>query len=284
MKKILLPVAAMLLFAACKEKGSTISFTTATASVDTSYIAAVETAQPRNVLMEEATGVRCANCPAGEAVVEQLEGQYPNRIIHIGIHAGALTDPLPTSVYDFRCQAATDLLSYFSEDPNKPAAAIDRTQQSGFYFIDRDFWPSIVATRIATASPANVTISSTYSGADTTATIKVHVAFTQTVSKKLALTVAFVESGMVDIQEDGIVYDSSYVQQHVLRDLLTPAGGSALLDSLTDKTAGRAYDRTYTYKINAAWKPENSQVIAIVHDAEGVDKEVLQAAETKVKQ
>jgi hypothetical protein len=42
------------------------------------------------------------------------------------------------------------------------------------------------------------------------------------------------------------------------------------------------YERTIIYPVDANWKPEKCMVVAYVHDGDGADKEVLQAAETEL--
>lgn len=126
-------------------------------------------------------------------------------------------------------------------------------------------------------------VTSTYNDATREAVIKVKAAFTQNVSKKMMLSVTLVENKIIDAQEYPTYIDTFYEHSHVMRDILTQTYGTPVMDTLTQKTAGRVYERTFKYTINAAWKPENCKVIAFMSNNENNDKEVAQAVETDLK-
>lgn len=266
------------LLTACKEKGPAIDFSGTQAS-DTAYVAAVETQQPRNVLIEEATGVRCPNCPAGAALIESFETSNPGRIVAISIHSGNLTEPLEISNRDFRSQAGADMLSFFGGEPNKPAAAFDRIPTSaGAFFNDkRNEWSGAVAGQLAAAAPANLTITSTWNATEKQAVIVVRAAFTKDLQRPVSLSVALTESGIIDPQEDGINIDTFYQHRHILRALLTPASGAQLLNG-AGIAAGQVYERTFLYTPDTAWNPAGCELAAFLHYNDQQGKEVLQAA------
>ena len=56
----------------------------------------------RKVLVEEFTGVRCVNCPAGASELENLKGIYGERLVIVSIHAGDFSPPFTDSRFDFR--------------------------------------------------------------------------------------------------------------------------------------------------------------------------------------
>ena len=78
---------AILFFACIKEQkpagiilSPTITFT------DSIYTAIqIPSAQARVVLVEEATGVHCVNCPAGAAMLRGIKAAYPNRILSAAV-------------------------------------------------------------------------------------------------------------------------------------------------------------------------------------------------------
>ena len=283
MRKLLLPFAVLALLASCTEKGPSIDFTGTQAS-DTTFLAAPEVAEPRNVLIEEATGVKCSNCPKGAAVIHDLQTSHPGRVVAVGLHAGSLTAPFAYSQYDFRSDAAAQLLNdYFGIDPAKPAAVIDRTKTAGDYFITRTLWTSTSENRMSLPSRANISISSSYNETEKTAVIKVRVAFTGAVTLNQSLTVGIMESGMIDPQEDGIVIDSFYTHNHVLRGLLTPYNGASILSSTNPIPAGQVYERTFIYSVNEAWVPANCEVFAFIHNDETDNREVGQVAVAPLK-
>jgi len=107
-----IPLSVIVLFSACtKEIGPAIDFSKVQAK-DTFYMAPVENAQLKNVLIEEFTGVKCPNCPDGHNIVATIQNANPSRVIAIGYYpfGQAQTEPLKdlTKAY-FRIADATEL-------------------------------------------------------------------------------------------------------------------------------------------------------------------------------
>lgn len=281
-----------LAFSSCTEKGPAIDFSKIMAT-DTTYLTTPEATSLRNVLIEEYTGVQCTNCPAGVDILKSIDNQHMiiqgedtvKRLVIIGYHFGALTTPMPESKYDFRSDKAGSLLSsYFSEDPNKPAIAIDRTKQGSNYFVEaRNQWPNIINGRMTLTAPLNLVVTSSYDPMERSAIIKVKVSYTATVSRKQNLSVMLVENGIQDLQKYPDVIQE-YTHNHVFREILTPVNGAAIIDSVAVKMPGRVYERVFIYDFpqDKDWKPERCSIVAFIHDSEGGSKEVAQAVEVKL--
>ncbi len=288
MKKtaILAAIGGMFLFSACTEYPEPLP-TAGAPSTDTTYMAPVEAAQARNVLIEEYTGVKCPNCPDGHQFIKSYEAQYPGHIIPIGYYPfnqGQANPVEGLTIQDFRTTKGTDLgNNFFGGIPFLPSATIDRTQfTGGAYLSDRNQWAAKVAGRVSVATPINMYVTSTYNDATRETVINVKAAFTQSTTKKVTLSVAIVENDIIDAQEYPTLIDTFYVHTHVMRDILTQTYGTAILDTVA-KDAGRVYERTFKYTIGTAWKPENCKVIAFINNNETNDKEVAQAVETNLK-
>ncbi len=291
MKKNLLfiTVSAVVLFS-CTEKIPLSTSSNAFVAKDTNYMAAVETPQDRLVLIEEATGVKCPNCPEGTKVLKDAEKTYPDRLVIVGEHGGNLTSPIAGKSKDtFQLKIVELLLnSYFGGDPSKPAAAFDRTVlQGGGYFTDsRTLWSTLIAGRITIKPPLNLTVSSVYDASTDAYNITIRGAYTAAVSKKQNLTIMLTQDKIYDAQ-DSLIYEvEHYEHNHVLREIVSNMIGDPILTDLTSIEAGRVFEKTLIYKIPAGkgkWKPENMNVVAFVHNSEQGDKEVQQAAQTKLK-
>lgn len=290
MKKPLLyiAIATILALSACTEKGPPIDFSNVV-KIDTTYITTIETPELRRVLVEQATGVKCPNCPAGAALLKQAEDANPGRVILVGLHALSLTSPiLGESKYNFQSIFAETLfLSYFGGEPNKPASVFDRTIQGSGYFVEnRNTWLNTIAQRLQTVSPVNLSITVTgFDAVNNETVIKVRAAYTSTIAKKQSLSIMITEDKIIDAQEDGTNIIEDYEHNHVLRDMLTPAIGNNILDDVSPKEAGRVYERTFTYKVPDGndWNVDNLNIIAFIHNNEAGDKEVQQAVEIKLK-
>ena len=154
----------------------------------------------------------------------------------------------------------------------------------------KDVWPAAIQSRLAPpgTAPVTLSISSAYEASSNTAAVKVTAIYTSTVSKKQVMTLALVEDGIIAPQEGkdangGPVTDSTYTHNHILRKIYTFPTGSPMIDSVTTKTPGRAYERTFVITPDASWNVANCKLIAIVSNSESGDKEVMQAVEAKLK-
>ena len=292
MKKALLLAGSVLLFAACTEKGYNV--TPRVEGGDTTYLAATESAQQRVVLIEEYTGVTCPNCPNGHALVATLQAQYAGRLLAVSYYGDVSPQAKPIEGHtkeDFRITDAVDIAStIFGGVAGLPIAGIDRVKKGADVLVFQNFWAGDVEKRMAVASPVNVSVTSQWSAGDRTAIIRVSVAYTSAVTKKQALTLMLTENDLVDAQEsvnpdpnsnDPLILEN-YTFKHVLRDIITPVTGEAMLDEFAIKEAGRVYERTFVYPVSDKWKADKCTLIAIVHNAETDNKEVVQAAEAKL--
>lgn len=291
MKKIVFAACGFMAVAlsACTEIHNRSTVKPVTAS-DTTYMATPETAMPRNVLVHEYTGVRCTNCPGGASILKALEEANPGRIVVMGVHSGALTSPIEgESQYNFVTQDATDLMTFFNDEPPKPQAAIDQVKQSsGKYFVTTGFWQGQINGRLTIPSKENITITSDYNDATRQAIITVRIAYTATETKKQKLMVGILEDGIIDAQMYPDSTSLHYTHNHVLRDLLTIYSGTSILDNV-DKVPGRVYERTFIYDVNADWNAENCRIVAYVFNNElnnnnEYDYEVGQATEAHLVQ
>lgn len=275
----------------CEEKGVLIDFGSKKDIFDTTYIAAIETPQGRNVLIEEFTGASCTNCPAGHATVASLVSANPDRVIALAYHTffgGSIFKPVNKdgvkSLYDFRDSAATNIgTTIFGGVSSIPVAGVDRIKVGSSLLLGRTDWASETNKRLSAASPVNLYLSSSFDNSANKVTLKVKVAYTASVSTKNTLTLGVVESNITDAQEYPDRIDTFYVHNHIFRQCLTPYYGNTILDSITVKQPGRVYEYNYSFTPAASWKLENCQIVAILSNNESDNKEVLQAKEVKLK-
>lgn len=280
-----IPLSALVLFSACtKEIGPAIDFSKVQAK-DTFYMAPVENAQLKNVLIEEFTGVKCPNCPDGHNIVATIQNANPSRVIAIGYYpfGQAQTEPLKDlTKADFRIADATELSTLLGGIQFLPIAAVDRKMFGGAILTARTLWSSNVQARLSVVTPINMQLSVSYDDASREAIIKTTLKYTSALSTKHNISLAIYENNLVDAQEYPTYIDSSYTFKHVLRDVITPVGGASVLDSLTTKAAGLVFEKTILYTLPAKWNPSNCKIVAFVHDA-AATKEVYQVIEKSVK-
>ncbi len=293
------------LFASCEEIGPAINLEDVAAEAgDTTYVVSpVPGAQARNVLLEEFTGVKCPNCPAGHAIVQGLKEDLGDRLIAIGLYMenNNLTAPIDKdgklTKDDFRTPISNEVNSgiYDSEASALPSGGVDRVPSGSLLLLDRNKWAGAVNVRKDVPTKANLELTSTYNEADQTLKVKVTVTFTSPVSKKAFVTVGVIQDSILDYQETTTTILENYPHVHVLRGLISPNGINGLeLEMQGAYEAGRVFEKTITVKLleklkanspllNTTYiKPEHCSVFAFIHH-NGADKEILQAAEVHMK-
>lgn len=270
----------------CKEVGPNINLHGNGNSIgDTTYIESpVATAQVKNVMIEEFTGVRCPNCPQGHQILATIKAAHPDHVVAMSMHPinslGAPYNGL--SVMDFRMQEVQDLFTgYYSNPGFEPCAGIDGQLFSGetFVLIDKNKWASKVDAQLTGTTPVNIELSKTYDSTNRQLTMVVELHYTQNVTEANKLTVGLIESGMVTAQLNGSVIDTFYVHNDVLRSFITANTGDALSQTLEP---GRVIRKVYQKVLDAAWKPENMKIVAYVHESQN-SKAVYQAKELDVE-
>jgi hypothetical protein len=285
---LLLGAAAVISFSACKEKGPAINFGTTPVAKDTTYVSSkIEAPDKKMVVVEELTGASCVPCVPARELLAGVADAHPGQIAVMEMHIfsnSTLTVPAePYNKYDFRTEDATQIQdNYYRDMVGIPVAGIDRVPVNNVYALLYTGWAGAIDNRLKETPPVNVKIKSTYDASAKRATITVTASYTKAVSKKQFLSVAILEKDIVDAQKTPQGLIKEYTFKHTFRDMVTSNMGDEFLAGQTTKDAGRVYERTFIYDVNENWKPEKCMVVAYVHNGEGDDKEVLQAAETEL--
>jgi len=223
--------------------------------------------QQRQVLIEEFTGVRCVNCPAGSSAIEDLLGIHGQRLVAISIHAGSFAPPYPESLYDFRITEGVSLLSYLGEPLGYPTAVVNRKLFDGEFDrqLGRQQWAGFIAQELLEEPAVKIDIRNTYNDEDR----KLEVAATLYVQENLTgeearISVAITESDIQDLQltpESGTP-DPSYKHKHVLRDMLTSYDGDPISETLA---AGAVIEKAFSTTLPTGWVAGNCHVIVFVN-------------------
>lgn len=272
-------------FNACKEVGPEINLHgNQNAVADTSYVESpVATAELKNAVIEEFTGVRCPNCPQGHVIIANIKAANPGRVVAVSLHPiNSLGKPYNgVSTQDFQNAKAQTLFDYLGQIGLEPAAGIDRTQFSGqsAILLDKSAWASYVTQQIAKPTPVNLLLSKSYDSSNHELTVIAELHYTQNVTEQNKLTIMVTESDIITAQLNGSVIDTFYSHKDVMRDFITDIQGD-LITQPTD--AGRVLRKVYRKVLDAAWKPENMRILAYVHEF-GTAKIIYQGKEIDVQ-
>jgi len=258
----------------CKEVGPDINLHgNANSGTDTAYVESpVATPEAKNVLIEEFTGVQCANCPQGHIAEAGIEAAYaPGRVAGIALHPNnALGFPYPFSLQNLINTPSTNLYVYLGNLGSEPCAGVDRqlfSSQSSIE-LDRSYWAGFVAQEIALTPQVNIELSSMYNTSNRQATIMAKIHYTQNVSQPNNITITLTEDSVVTAQLNGpITIDTFYVHNNVLRSILTGTeGDNVAYNANVTLVAGRVVQLVYQGSINAQWNPLHMHVVAFVHE------------------
>ncbi len=243
--------------------------------------ASVVANQQRNVLIEEFTGVRCVNCPAGAQAIEALIAQHGNRLVAISIHAGFFSPPYPESLYDFRTSAGTQILTLLGEPLGYPTAVVNRRKFPGEFDLQlgQSQWPGFVQQELALPPKVKLAINRNFNAVTRDLTVDVSVLVQETLTDPdVRLSVAIVEDNISDYQLTPAGKQADYIHKHVLRSMLTNASGNLLQEDLS---AGSRFCKRYTATIPEAWKAGDCKIVAFV-SLGGASKDVLQVVQAKM--
>jgi hypothetical protein len=259
----------------CEEVGPNINLNPPkidTSLIDTTYIAATsETPQTKMILIEDFTGVRCPNCPTAAKKIEDLQTQYPNRIIACAIHFNNIFGiPHSGSKYDFRTASGLEIFNMLPGTHSQlPIGDVDRTLHTdggGKLSVLQLYstWPTFVDEQLSKNSVVNIDLSGGFIDTGSTYKIKVKLHYTQAaISDTQAISIYLIEDNIIDLQTlPTTAIDSHYVHKHVLRAVLTNNNGDDLKAGLV---VNRVFEKDYKIELNKKWVRSNCSIIAFVH-------------------
>ena len=277
MKRIffLLPILCFLAFSACEEIAPEIN--PLMGPVDEQEPPDVGD-QERQVLIEEFTGVRCVNCPAGAVEIENLLNIYGVQLVAISIHAGGFSPPYAESLYDFRTEEGDQILDYLGEPLGYPSAVVDRKLFDGEFDLQvtKGQWAGFIADELLEAPKVKIGVETSFDEGTRELEAEVFLFVEEDIlDPDVRLSVMVTESGVKDYQEtpDGKISD--YEHKHILRDMMTNWDGNGLTSPLL---IGDEITKSFSLTLPEEWDEDKSEVVVFVHLG-GATKDVLQATQ-----
>jgi hypothetical protein len=237
--------------------------------------------QNKNAIIEEFTGVRCPNCPAGHNIAKSILNDYPGKAFVIAYHPqnSGYTVPRKTTDPDMRRTYPNAFYSSsYVGSRFMPGAMINRRLWNSKRLSGRGGWRSKSETIMNETSPVNIGLKSTYDIAGDELDIDIEVYFTDNVTDPLSLYVYLLEDSLVAKQSNG---GNNYVHMHVFREALSAQWG----DNVSGPTIiGSLYSTTINKKLNTTLDPlnlDNTHVIAFLYNKS--NEEVITGFEVKAK-
>lgn len=224
----------------------------------------------RNVLIETFTGITCGNCPAAHE--REAEAFADRDVIMVAHHAGFYDDLLTTD-------ADKSYTWFFNQGGSTfaPAIMMDRTNVNSFYATDYPgpvFYPGdpsemrmVYETLEKVPATVSVSLSANYDPSTRQLTVNASGDVISTPGgKDHRINVWLVESGIKTKQsQSGSSLGRDYIHDHVFRKNLSGTWGDAI------SLAGKSYEKSYTCTLDAAWVPENMEVVAFLANIDADD-------------
>lgn len=231
--------------------------------------------QSRQVLIEEFTGVKCVNCPAGSEALATLIEIYGVRLVPVSIHAGFFSSPYPESRYDLQTPAGNTLLDYLGQPQGYPTAVIDRRLfpgENSLQLTQRN-WAGYIADQLSEDPLLRIGMEKAYQPADRELSVTVTLLVEEDLpDEDVRLTVLLTEEEVTDFQLTPSGKKGDYIHRHVLRTALTPATGQPI----ETPQAGSRIERSFRTSLPTDWLAENCHIVAFVSLNQD-RKDVLQA-------
>lgn len=221
-------------------------------------------AENRNAVLEEFTGIYCTFCPDGHKRAQEFQDANPDDVVLVNIHVGGYADPNGSDP-DFRTSFGTSLAnqsglcgypagtmnreyfpSYFQTDQNGDPCGTDPTAQS------RGSWATTGATVMGESSPVNVAGQATLDLSTGELTVVAEAYYTGNGNGSThKLTVAVLQSNIEGPQTGSsanpsqVLSNGNYVHNHMLRHFMTGQWGA----SVTPTTMGSFFTDTYVWDL-----------------------------------
>ncbi len=217
----------------------------------------------QRAIIEKYTGVRCINCPDADQVITAAVAAYNGKLIAVSIHdSSVFTRPYGDNP-DLRCPDGNTWSHYFGvfDAGQYPAALVNRTATGTGWDL---FTPtSGVNERVDNIvnSEAAVAVQVNAEKVENNINIVVNLEMLQQVDETMSLTLLIMEDGITTIQANHEGKDSNYVQNHVLRDVITDVWGA---DVDCTGASGEKRIAQFAYAPKQEWDLDRCHIVAMI--------------------
>lgn len=236
----------------------------------------IPTETDRKVLVEEYTGVRCGNCPAGTALLQSLKEDLGNKLVVVSFHAGFFAKPYPSSTQDFKTTETEALQSLLGEPLGYPAATINRKifDNDASRILNASDWAIRIQQELEVSSPFMIENNFQFNQSMNQVDIQVKATLLQDLSQDAFLSVFLVEDNIVNAQATPDNIQEDYLHRHILRKIISPLIGQPV--NLNSNGESASY--SFNVQLDPLWKPQDLSIISFLHE-NGEQLQVFQVEE-----
>jgi len=235
----------------------------------------------QNVLIEEYTGVRCQNCPAGAQLLEELKNIHGERLVIISVHGGFFAQPTnKENKLKLDNADGEELIRIFNQPQGYPSGMINRKVFSGqsSVFLGGGSWAGYVDEEKKKTPTMGIDLEIQSNVAARTIDVECEInALESQPTTPLYLSVVLVENNIRDAQLGLAGVDTNYIHQHVMRKFITGTQGTKVEPMTLNEKRVYNFNADYT----GDWKLNDLSVVAFVHYG-SPGFEVVQVEEKKV--
>ena len=232
------------------------------------------TAENKNVVLEEFTGIYCGFCPQGHKIASDFRNANPNDVFLINVHNGSFASPNGNDP-DFRTNFG-NALDQQANVQGYPAGTVNRRNFPGFEqtnssgqpvsgitAMGRANWVSRGNVVLGESSPVNVAAEATIDLQSRELKVIVETYFTAAAgTAPYKLNVALLQNNVEGPQSgsgnpSAVLPNGNYNHQHMLRHMLTGQWGA----DVTSTAMGYFQADTFTYTIPAGISYLNAPAI-----------------------
>lgn len=222
---------------------------------------APETAK-RTVLLEDFTGQRCVNCPKGTEVIEQLQKEYGDNIVAVGIYSGDFGKQPNGKLLPLTTETGCEYFDHYVAGYGQPIGMVNR--HGAVNYTD---WTAKVREELARESSVSMQLEAQVAEGQIIINVGTK-AIGTTYSGNLQVWV--LEDGIIGTQymPDGSI-NKEYVHNHVLRTPVNGTWGEAI-----NLAAGEQKTQQLTQTISSNWNTQNLSIVAFVYNDSGVEQAI----------
>jgi hypothetical protein len=224
-------------------------------------------------LIEDITGVRCANCPkAATEATNILNSKTEDSVVVVALYPDKTIMPIFTTPWpgfpELTSSLSTNIVNALGAPNGLPNGYIDRHIFSGRTnrYAGQTEWQDLVNQRLQLASPVIIEISKTFDPSGRVLKINVKAIYTNDViGSTHKLSVLLTESEIASKQTMPIGTSppekDDYIHNHATRLSLTQFLGNPLSASLV---AGRVFEKEFEIVLPAEYDENHCHIVAMV--------------------
>ena len=246
----------------------------------------------RKVLLEDYTGQRCPNCPAGALTIKNsLDPVYTSSLVVISVHAGSLSQPFGEFInQDFRTAAGNTWNGTSGFNITSwPTGLVNRKDYAGNgILLSATKWTSVVPLGLADPFYVRLNVTTEYDTTIRALNVLVKAKFNRSYQNDVKIVALFIEDGVIGIQDNMGVKIEDYEFEHMMRGTINSTWGDdlKLKPIVANDSASVSFANfPLPIKINGdkgkAVNDKKVSVVVFAYDA--LTKEVLQVEKVKIR-